>query len=116
MSLSGKSLNAATSVGPGTPISPDTPKQTATMTVSTTGTPTYSIALEGSVDGESWFTLNSSLVSQTVAPQTVSTQHAVGTSGGNVDDERVCIAFRANLTSFSGGDSPTLTASIAIKE
>lgn len=117
MALSGKSLDAATSAGGGVAIVPDTPKQVATMAVTKVGTPTFSMALEGSIE-ENWFSLNTQTSTSGAAP--VSTQYEIDNSAGLnfVPSQGVFVAFRANLTAFAddGSGTSSVSASIAIKE
>ncbi len=84
------------------------------MSVSVTGGATVTVALQGTVDGENWFDLNTDISSSSSSFRIVSTKHDSAT--GVQEDQRVCTAFRANLTSLSGGSDPTVSASIAIKE
>lgn len=106
MALTGVSLDAASVVGPGQAIVPDAPKQNLTVRVDATGDPNAVIDLEGTVDFQNWFFLGTlSLTSG-------------GTQSGHIssvgDTRPVAAGFRANLSSLSGGSSPTVTASIAI--
>ncbi len=106
MALVGKSLDAATTTGPGLALEFDTPKSIFSLKIMTTGSPTFNINLEGSLDGVNWDTL---LAHQTTG--LFPTWSPVGLSGGTP-----LMAIRANLTSLSGGTSPTVTAIIAAQE
>jgi hypothetical protein len=104
MALQGVSLNAATAVGAGQTIAPDTPKLSVSMCAFATGNPNATIDLEGTIDGVNWnliarldLTSGGAQVGFTVAPGAF-----------------VCAAFRANLTALSGGTSPAVSASLAI--
>ncbi len=100
--LSGVSLAAVTATGAGTQLLWGTPMTAASMQVATTGSPTsYSINLEGSIDGTTFFTLANV------------TQATTGLNASSIN-VAVFIAIRANLVSFSGGTSPTFTATIAV--
>src|SRR4051794_27962404 len=103
MALSGKSLDAATSIGAGASIVPDRPAKLASMSIVTTGSPTIDASLEGTIDGTIWHTINS-------VSAMGGSEAFIDGSGNNL----VFTAYRANLTSLSGGSSPTVSASIAI--
>jgi hypothetical protein len=105
MALFGISLNAVSAVGPGQAVVPDTPKRGNAVNASfqTTGSPTVNFDLEGTIDNEIWRTIVSE-----------STGEAGGILNNTDPGNNVFTAFRVNLTSISGGSSPTFTASIAI--
>lgn len=98
MALSGTSLNAATTTGAGTALLFDTPKTKVSMQVHSTGSPTsFNVNLEVSLDAVNFVSLASR-----------------GQDGIQTDENNVFVAARANLTSMSGGTSPTISAFIAV--
>lgn len=103
MALVGKSLNEVSVVGAGAAVlfvDPETffdvPKSDFTLQIVTTGAPTFSVDLEGTVDGVNWVTVFS-----------------LSADGFNNRSGFPLVAARANLTLISGGSSPTVTAWIA---
>jgi hypothetical protein len=105
MALSGISLDAASVVGPGASIVPDVPMRFPGMSVVATGNPNAQVVLEGTIDGVNWRTYFT--VTLTSGGAQVAFASVVNSLGPSV-------AYRANLTSLSGGTSPTVTAHIAI--
>jgi hypothetical protein len=104
MSLPFKSLDAATAPGPGASRDLEGVSARHTFVTTATGDPTsYGVALEGSHDEVTWFTL----------------QTASGLSGTVVRSypdgatAHLVRFVRVNLTGLSGGTSPTVTATIA---
>lgn len=98
MGLMVKSLDVATLVGAGAVASFDVPKSKFAMQVDVTGSPTsVVVVLEGTIDGVNFFSLKT------------------WASGDPVSDINVHVAtaIRANLTTLSGGASPTVTAWVA---
>jgi hypothetical protein len=102
MALVGISLNAVTAVGAGTAIMFDTPKSDASIQVQTTGSPTdVEINIEGTLDGVHFDRLG---------------VWATGGGGpGNIigSTGKPVLGVRANLTTLTGGTSPTVTATVA---
>lgn len=95
--VAGVSLNAATVTGAGDTVYFDEPKSTVSMQVHVTGSPTFFVALEGSVDGVNFHQFS-----------------GVGVNDGIYSLPDVAlVAARANLTSLTGGTAPTVSASIA---
>jgi len=104
MPLVGKSLNAATSVGPGIAIIPDTPKTKASLQLSYTGSPTEAeVSVEYTIDRANWKSLAVFAASSDPSGKLVT-----------VGDLGPFTAMRANLTSLTGGSSPTVTVWIAL--
>ena len=97
MSLIGKSLNAATSTGPGKPLLFDEPKSFFTIQTSSSGGTSYQVAFEATVDGVNWRPFSETINSDTILSY-----------GGNL----VVMGVRANLVSVSGGN---VSASIAVQ-
>lgn len=96
------SLNAATSTGPGGWPALNEPRSIHTMQVSFTGSPTRVVVnLEGTVDGTNWKVF-----------ATFDTN--AGNASGDVItiSEQPLLNARANLTTLTGGSSPTVTAAI----
>ena len=102
MALSGKSLDAATTTGPGSVISFDEPKSSISLQVTTTGNPTYTVVVEVSLDGFHFFS-GGGRTSDGITPMGLGAPTPV-------------VAARANLTSLSGGTSPTVTAFVAASD
>ena|SRR5215469_15911878 len=102
MAAFGTSLNAVNAAGAGSAIVFDEPKAVFSLQTISTGGPSYTIYLELSCDGVNWFRTSLSQSSDTIGqlPSVAGAQFPA-------------IAARANLTSISGGSSPTVTASIA---
>ena len=99
------SLSAATSTGSGASKDLEGVFRTHTLAVTITGSPSaFSINLQGSHDGISWYTSN--------AAATLTEQN-VGTAGYATHDLYLWRYVRANLTVLTGGSSPTVTATIA---
>jgi hypothetical protein len=91
------SLNAATSLGPGSALDGGQVINSATLLVSATGNPeSFDVELQVSIDNVTWF--------NTGAAITVS-----GTAGNTEVQGRY---YRANLTELEGGTTPTVTAII----
>ncbi len=108
-SLSGLSLNAVTATGSGAVFSWGEPKTVAGMQVSVTGSPTnFNMNLEGTIDGTNFFTLVSASISSLVV------WAGGGGTGGSINSMPPVTGVRANLTSISGGTSPTFTATVAV--
>jgi hypothetical protein len=76
--------------------------QLATMHVLSEGGATISIALEGTIDMVNWFTVS--------GPNPFTERMSTGAGGP------VCVAYRGNILSMTGGTDPKVTAHIAIKE
>lgn len=94
------SLSAANSTGPGAVRDFEGAVRDITMVVSTTGAPSScSVALEGSHDQTSWFSVRNG------------TGTSTPTAFSNLGTDWFRYA-RANLTALSGGSSPTVTATI----
>jgi len=99
MSLVIKSLDAATSPTVGAAGFFDVPKAKFSMQVEVTGSPTsISLELDGTIDGVNFFFMG---------------QWSPGQAFLAVINACVVKGVRANLTSLSGGTSPTVTATIA---
>jgi len=96
MSLPFKSLDAATATGAGSVHGNEDTKVDHSLKVSTTGGPSFTVALEGSLDGVVWtelgYTNNTSLL---------------------VTGDYPVRYVRANLGALTGGSSPTVTAWVA---
>jgi len=94
------SLNAVGSTGAGTATSFGgvlTPRHT--WTVKTTGSPTaVTVNFEGSIDNVDWFTLDSSTATSSEM------RHVVN---------KPVLFVRCNLTTLTGGTSPTVTCKFA---
>jgi hypothetical protein len=108
-----KSIDAATSVGAGVVLDLNGVSNEFTMQVETTGSPSLTVLLEGSLDGVNFHSMNTF----------GSTLRATDESYGLVDTtlssaQPVSKPFvryvRANVTAFSGGTSPTVTAWVAV--
>jgi hypothetical protein len=101
MALSGKSLDAATTTGPGMAITFDVPKAAHTLVTTFTGSPSQVIVhLEITLDGSNWVTIT----------QTSGVASTINYSGaGNTP----ALGARANLVELTGGTSPTVTAFVA---
>lgn len=100
------SLNGVTTTGAGTEFSPGFAPKAVSMQVRATGSPTACIVkLEGTNNGgQDWFTM---------ATWDITTE----TSGDNVTVTNVPVtSMRANLTTLTGGTSPTVTAHIAASQ
>lgn len=94
MALYGLSLNAVTTTGAGVAIYTDEPKIHASLQVSSTGAPaSFSVTIEYTLNGTDWIAIS-----------------GLGGSGMVARDIPASIGIRANLTSLSGGTSPTITA------
>lgn len=91
-------LSAVTGTGAGTAADLGDVRDEFSLLVSTTGSPTFSVTFQGSIDSTGWFTLGSAVVAVT------SGTSVTGTLARYV---------RANLTALSGG---TLTAELAYNE
>lgn len=92
------SLNAVTTTGAGTSAALTVAASTHTYHVIVTGSPTsVNVDLEGSIDGVTWFVLDSSTTT------TSEMRHVVNKLVENI---------RANLTTLTGGTSPTVTVEI----
>jgi len=102
MALSGQSLNAVTSTGPGTAIMFDVPKAFLGVQITTTGSPaTATVAIEFTINGTDWVS--------GPAAQVNSPFVGVGASNGFGP----ALGLRANLTALAGGTSPTVSAWVA---
>jgi hypothetical protein len=102
-SLVGTSLSAATSTGAGTSVFFGVPVAAAGLLVVATGSPaSFNVNLEGTIDGAHYFTL--AAVTQATAG---------GIAGVTRGSMPPVIGTRANLTAFSGGSSPTFTATVS---
>jgi hypothetical protein len=100
MALVAKSLDAATSTGPGTLVEFDVPKSIFSMEVVADGSPSsVVVTLQGTLDGTHFVTLGTVSLS--------------GNDFNIIHATSVYVAVRANLTTLSGGSSPTVTATIA---
>lgn len=102
-SLVGTSLSAVTSTGAGVSVFFGGPTAAVGLLVVTTGSPsTFNVNLEGTIDGSNYFTLTS-----------VTNATASGVAGVTRGSIPPVIGARANLTAFSGGASPTFTATVS---
>ena len=91
--LSGKSLDAATSVGPGVAFYPDTPKTSVSIQSSCTGSSSgTSIFVECTVDGVNWDSMISGPADGAIHAST---------------SPKPFIGFRANLLTIGSGGSIT---------
>ena len=110
MSLPFTSLNAATTVGPGTINDLETVSDDHTIISSCTGgTPgpfSAVVALEGSHDGVTWAPLSAGV--------SFSTSNS-GVSSTTPVRSALVRYVRANLTTLYGGTAPTVTVTIASK-
>jgi len=98
MALSGISLDAATSTGAGTALMFDEPKDSHTVFIITTGSPSsFTVVLEGTPDGRNWFTIAT----------------IINTLVTNIGPNWPMLGVRANMTDLSGGASPTISAWIS---
>ena len=88
-------LAAATTTGAGASADLGAIRDEFSVLVQTTGSPTFSVTFQGSIDGTNWFTLGSAVTSVT--------------NGATVTGV-LARYVRANLTALSGG---TLTAELA---
>jgi hypothetical protein len=88
-------LAAVTGTGAGTGADLGDIRDEFSVLVQTTGSPTFSVTFQGSVDGSNWFTLGSAVVAVT---------------NGTTVTGVLARYVRANLTALSGG---TLTAELA---
>lgn len=92
------SLDAVSATGPGVALDAGRVVRSATLMVSSTGTPdVMDVEVQVSVNGVDWF--------DTGAAITVSGTAALANAQARY--------YRANLTALSGGTSPTVTAIIA---
>lgn len=92
------SLNAAAAPGAGAVLACSDPRRDATMFAVCSSGFTTLLTLEGTIDGTNWVEVGASAIR----------------SGGYVNTRQgcpLCVAFRANLKSITGG---TVTASILI--
>ena len=93
MSLVVKSLDATSATGPGSVLTLNKPTSSFSMQTTSTGSPSYSVLLEVSIDGVNFVIAGSS------------------TSDGITSGPPYAVlSIRANLVSISGGVSPTVTA------
>lgn len=91
------SLDAATATGPGAEKDLEGSYGTHFMMTASTGDPDYQVDFEGSHDGVTWLSLGAANQPGSTIVQLVNTP----------------LRFvRANLSSLSGGTSPTVTATI----
>jgi hypothetical protein len=99
------SLDGATATGPGEAHDLGGVYDHHTIVASQTGSPSsVQVVFEGSHDGQTWISLASLSFSSGPASATVPTTAVPG----------ALVRFvRANLTTLSGGSSPTVTATIA---
>lgn len=108
------SLSAVSAVGAGSSADLNGVSDEFTMYVTSTGSPTYLVHLEGSHDGVNWFT-----VATSSSANPVSTVVSGGQQAGSspvASYMHLARYVRANLISLSGGSSPTITATIAVGE
>jgi hypothetical protein len=103
------SLNAATATGPGASRDLETVGGYHGMIAWSTGSPaTAQVTLEGSHDGSNWVILGTG-VNATGGPASL-----IVPSSSTPGNPGLLVRYvRANLTSLSGGSSPTVTATIA---
>jgi hypothetical protein len=102
MPLVGTSLNAATAAGAGVAVTFDTPKTDVSMQVATTGGPTFNVDFEVSLDGIHW------VAARSFGSPGISNLQGTGAFP--------VLSARANLTSLSGGTSPTVTAVVNARD
>lgn len=96
------SLSAATATGAGTPFNLLLCHANFTIAVTVTGAPaSCAVQLQGSLDGTNWYSMGSA------------SNNTSGTSAVNVSNTPA-IWVRANLTTLTGGTSPTVTALIGV--
>lgn len=94
-------LRAATATGAGSEHSLNKLYETHTVQANITGAPTaVTVALEGSLDGVLWFTLASHTFSAAELTATGAMFHVV---------QKPVTKVRANVTTLTGGTSPTVT-------
>lgn len=96
MGLTLVSLNAVSVTGIGAALEFDVPRSPVSLHVIVTGAPTFEVDLEGSIDGINWARVG-----------------ATTSAGAMVSATAPVMMIRANLTSISGGTSPTITALLA---
>nr|BDD46000.1 hypothetical protein 10 [Gammaproteobacteria bacterium] len=95
-------LNAASSTGTGVHCSLGEPRANHTVAVTITGAPSaVTIDLEGSLDGVNWVQLQTHTFDAGELSDEKGMFHSVNTLVNHV---------RANLTTLTGGTSPTVTA------
>jgi hypothetical protein len=88
-------LDAVTTTGAGPSRDLGDLRDEIAVQVETTGSPTFSVQFQGSLDGENWFSLGSAITSPTA---------------GTAVTGELARYVRADLTALSGG---TLTAAVA---
>jgi hypothetical protein len=103
MTLVAKSLDAVSVAGPGTAIMFDKPLSRVSIQSIVVGAPTISLQLEGTIDGSNWVNLGAN------DPGSI-------TGSYRFAGMPPVMGIRANLTSISGGTSPTVTAWVAAEE
>lgn len=91
-------LAAVTATGAGTAFDLGTMRDEFSLLAATTGSPTFSVTFQGSLDGTDWFALGSAISSVT---------------NGTAVTGQIARYVRANLTTLTGGTSPTVTAELA---
>lgn len=110
------SLTSAAAVGDGAPVDLNGTSNEFTLVAFTSGAPSsFYVELEGSHDGVNWFELG--LYVGASGDATSSEYTNTNNNGGGQPATRVkphARYLRANLTSLSGGMSPTVTATIAV--
>lgn len=105
MAVPFESLAAANSTGPGASHDLGELAEHHTMFVTTTGGATWALALEGSHDDTNWLSLGQ-VSGSSAGPVQVTTP--------TTDVPGILVRYvRANLTTLTGGSSPTVTATIA---
>lgn len=91
-------LSAVSATGTGAAFDLDGIRDEFTLVIQTTGSPTFSLTLQGSVDGTNWFTLGSAVTSAAAA---------------TVITSQLAAYVRADLTALSTG---TLTAELGFSK
>lgn len=105
MAVPFESLSAASATGVGTSSDLGELADHHTMFVTTTGGGSWVVALEGSHDDTHWLSLGQ-VSGSSAGPAQVTTPSS--------DIPGILVRYvRANLTSLTGGSSPTVTATIA---
>lgn len=95
MSLYGMSLNAVSTVGPGTALAFDVPRQTISMSASSVNVSSCTVALQGSLDGINWYPLSS-------VNLTGGGSNGATANGVCVSTSTPALYVRANLTAIVG--------------
>lgn len=120
MSLPFKSLDAATSTGPGASKDLESVFRIHTIAVVVTDSPTtFTVKLEGSHDEINWYTsgdaqpITESTASYVTHDLLSAVPETLQPQGGQQGKAGLWRYVRANLTVLTGGSSPTVTATIA---